>query len=259
MRSYLKNVCCVIAAVILIAGFVAGSVSQVYAQANPRVIPPNAHAYGMTYGEWSAEWWKWQFILPSAGHPAFDFTGENCGAGQEGKVWFLTGAFQNEFPNNEFFTIVRESCSVPAGKAIFFPIINNECSTLEGYPWDLILSGEYQNVDTCAARFFDGTVTVVKDLSVTIDGRSLKNLEAYRIQSEVFTFSLPDDNILGIDCNTANCVDPLSVSDGYWIMLAPLSVGKHTIRFTGSFRYPNDDLNFGLDVTYVLTVVGGMK
>ncbi len=25
---------------------------------NPGVIPPDAKAYGMTYGEWSAKWWQ---------------------------------------------------------------------------------------------------------------------------------------------------------------------------------------------------------
>jgi hypothetical protein len=41
-------------------------------------------------------------------------------------------------------------------------------------------------------------------------------------------------------------------------MLAPLSRGEHTIQFTGSFRDPEtDDMLFGLDVTYNLTVVDG--
>jgi hypothetical protein len=57
-----------------------------------------------------------------------------------------------------------------------------------------------------------------------------------------------------------DCENPRSVSDGYWIMLPPLSRGNHTIRFTGSFRDPaTGDLFFGLDVTYDLLVVGGRK
>ena len=229
---------------------------------NPRVMPPHACPFGKSYHEWSAEWWKWQLSLPASDHPAFSVDGQNCGAGQSGKVWFLTGAFTTEFPENEFNTIVRESCSVPAGKAIFFPIINIECSTIEDEPYRLIEEGEDENADTCAAKFVDGSVAVVKDLSVAIDGKPLKKLEAYRFQSPVFIFEFEkrEDNILGVDCSMKDCENARAVSDGYWIMLPPLSVGEHTINFIGSFRDPvTNDLFFGLDVTYYLTVVGGLK
>ncbi len=43
------------------------------------------------------------------------------------------------------------------------------------------------------------------------------------------------------------------VSDGYWIMLTPLSSGSHTIHFHGIEEFSNG--NFELDVTYALTVV----
>ena len=229
---------------------------------NPQVIPPHAYPFEKSYGEWSAEWWKWQLRLPATDHPAFSVDGANCDAGQSGKVWFLTGAFTTEFPENEFATIVRESCSVPTGKAIFFPIVNVECSTIEGEPFLLIEEGPDKNVETCAASFVEGPNAVVQDLSVTIDGKPLENLEAYRFQSPVFEFEFedPDDNILGVDCDIEDCDNPRSVSDGYWIMLPPLSRGNHTIRFTGSFRDPEtNDLFFGLDVTYELTVTGGRK
>lgn len=235
---------------------------------NPRVIPPHAHAFGKTYGQWSAEWWKWHLHLPATGHPAYSLDGANCGAGQKGKVWFLIGAFTTEFPQNAFNTIVRESCVVPTGKAIFFPIINVECSTIEADPYHLVLTGDnYDNRDDCAAKFVkgtagDGTEAVVKDLTVSIDGKSLKNLYAYRAKSPVFGFQFNDpiDNILDVDCSLVKCDNAQAVSDGYWIMLPPQSAGKHKIRFTGSFRNPvSNALFFGLDVTYQLKIVGGKK
>lgn len=88
----------------------------------------------------------------------------------------------------------------------------------------------------------------------------LENLEAYRRMSPLFDFDFddPDDNVLGVDCSTVDCDNARAVSDGYWIMLTPLSAGDHTVRFTGSFRDPeSDDLFFGLDVTYELSVIGG--
>jgi hypothetical protein len=229
---------------------------------NPRVIPPHANAFGKSYAEWSAQWWKWQLSLPATDHPAFSTDGENCDAGQSGKVWFLTGAFTTEVPENEFNTIIRELCSVPTGKAIFFPIVNIECSTIEGEPFLLILEGADNNVETCTANFVEGPFAVIQDLSVTIDGRVLENVEAYRSQSPVFSFEFDDsaDNVLGVDCSAEDCDNALSVSDGYRILLPPLSRGDHIINFTGSFREPGTgELFFGLDVTNELTVVGGRK
>ena len=168
MKSTLANWRKTVATVVTIVGLASMTVlgSFVWAKngnPNPRVIPPHAHPFGKSYGEWSAEWWKWQLKLPAAGHPAFSTDGANCDAGQSGKVWFLTGAFTTEVPEEEFNTILRESCHVPTGKAVFFPIINIECSTVEAEPFLLIEEGSQQNVDTCAADFIDGTNAVVKD------------------------------------------------------------------------------------------------
>jgi len=32
---------------------------------NPGVLPPNSHAFGMTYNEWSAKWWQWAVNIPA--------------------------------------------------------------------------------------------------------------------------------------------------------------------------------------------------
>ena len=262
MKNKLKSWLIVVALAGIIVGLVMAPNPNVWAgQDKAKVMPPHAHPFGKSYDDWSAEWWKWQLKLPASDHPAFSNDGANCAAGQEGKVWFLTGAFTTEVPENDFNTIVRESCSVPTGKAIFFPIINIECSTIEESPFQLIEEGPDMNIDTCAASFVDGTNASVEDLSVEIDGKLLENPEDYRVQSPVFDFSFedPDDNIL-VDCSVVDCVDMRSVSDGYWVMLPPLSRGDHTVRFTGSFRHPETgELFFGLDVTYELTVVGGKK
>ena len=203
MKSDLKNWrnFVIITGVIVSLAIVAMPIAWAgYGNPNPQVIPPHASAFGKSYSEWSAEWWKWQLKLPAIDHPAFSTDGANCDAGQSGKVWFLTGAFTTEVPENEFNTIVRESCSVPTGKAIFFPIINVECSTIEQEPFLLIEGGPDNNVDTCAASFVEGPNAVIKDLYVTVDGRELENVEAYRSQSSVFGFEFedPEDNILGV-------------------------------------------------------------
>src|SRR5262249_7983648 len=80
-----------------------------------RVIERNSNTFGNTYGEWSAQWWQWVLSIPAATNPNLDTTGANCGMGQAGPVWFLAGAFGGTF---------TRFCTVPAGKALFFAILN---------------------------------------------------------------------------------------------------------------------------------------
>ena len=39
------------------------------------VFLPNEKPFGLTYGEWSAEWWKWLLSSPSESNPSTDKTG----------------------------------------------------------------------------------------------------------------------------------------------------------------------------------------
>ena len=236
MKNNLKRLYGVIAAVSIIVGLMAGSVSQVYAKdPNPGVIPPHAKAYGMTYGEWSAKWWQWAYSLPVDQNPFFDENG-NCdhGAnGQFGPVWFLTGVI------NVSGTAVR-NCTVPAGKALFFPILNSECATLEG-------NGSTEEVLRVCAK---GLVEPISKLEAEIDGVPIQKLWHYRAPSPLFTYGpLPANNVLVMFGYVAPCgATSLSVADGFYLMLEPLSVGQHTIHFAGTVG------TFTLDITYNLTV-----
>jgi hypothetical protein len=50
-----------------------------------------------------------------------------------------------------------------------------------------------------------------------------------------------------------------AVSDGYFVMLAPLSPGRHTIHFAGAFVFTLEadgfDFSFSLDITYHIKVL----
>jgi hypothetical protein len=95
---------------------------------------------------------------------------------------------------------------------------------------------------------------IPSSLFVQIDGRSLQNLASFREQSPLFTYGpLPANNLLGVPAGT---VSP-SVSDGYHVMLAPLSVGQHTLHFGGTAVVPvgpGQTLTFIEDITYHITV-----
>src|SRR5512139_231466 len=85
-------------------------------QAGPKPLPPNSNAYGMGYAELTAGWLEWLLAIPNATSPLFDTDGSDAAVGQSGNVWFLVG--------NASGGDTERTVTVPAGKALFFPIVN---------------------------------------------------------------------------------------------------------------------------------------
>jgi hypothetical protein len=154
-------------------------------------------------------------------------------------------------PSGTVVGAAERDCTVPAGKWLFFPIINSECSTLEG-------NGTTDaELRSCAAFFQDHA----HDVTCQIDGARVKKIGDYRVQSPLFEYGpLPDNNVLqwfGLDAPAGST--SASVADGIYVMVAPLGKGSHTIHFTGSqtFSTANGDpfdFDFRLDITYHITV-----
>jgi hypothetical protein len=195
-------------------------------------------AYGATYAEWSARWWQWNYSLPVDKNPSFDEgTCPNGANGQTQKVWFLTGVV------NVSGTVER-TCSIPVGRALFFPLLNVECSTIEGN------GATEAELRSCVNGFMD----VVTAASATLDERPVQDvMTRFRTPSPVFTFGpLPDNNVLQFFAFDAPAGSTSrSVGDGFYLLLAPLAPGPHTLRFGGTFGSP---INFTLDITYHLNV-----
>jgi hypothetical protein len=242
MKSNLKCKYGVIAVISLVLGLMVVSVPPVWAKnSNPGVIPLNAKAHGSSYGEWSAKWWQWALSLPVDHNPFFDETGCANGAqGQSGPVWFLTGVV------NETGTAVRD-CTVPAGKTLFFPVLNVEADNF--FPPNLV------PLDIAGLRNFAASIMdLASNLSVELDGNPIQNVASYRVQSPVFGVLLPDNNVeqyFGFIAPPGEYA-PM-VGDGYYIMLAPLSAGSHILHFHGEVPA----YSFTLDITYNITVAPG--
>ena len=221
----------------------AGSIGQ---GANPGVLPPHSSAFGKTYGEWGAEFWKWQFSLPVDRNPIFDTA--DCSAGQSGHVWFLGGttSFLEVGPGIILGEATRD-CTVPVGTALFFPIVNVECSTVEG---NGTTEAELRECANFNADF-------IVDLAAELDGISFHNLADYRRDSPLFIFGpLPDKNVLeffGVHA-PAGTKSP-SVADGVHLLLAPLSAGSHTLHFSGVTDLSSQGGPTVIqDITYHLTI-----
>lgn len=210
---------------------------------NPGILPPQSAAFGKSYAEWGVAWNQWMIPFPTETNPVLDPTGEFALLGQQGHVFFLTGTFGG--------TVVR-TVTVPTGKALFFPLANWGLTYPEDAPLGLTPEeGEAWMRQLLNVTFDNLDISL---LGCEVDGVPINNIKSYRAQSAAYAMDFP------VDCTSVT--DWLSnrpgggvpyepgmhypnISDGYWIMLAPLSKGTHTIRiFWGDY----------LDVTYHLTV-----
>lgn len=195
---------------------------------NAGVIPASSSAYGQTYGEWGAAWWEWALSQPIEANPVLDTTGAACANGQRTRsVWFLAGTFDA--------SDATRSCTVPAGRPLFFPIVNAVVSTVD------VPGGDEAVLREAVESIMDDATA----LAATIDGEPIDDLSEFRVQSPLFAFTLPTDNLLGAAAGTYE-----GVSEGFYLMLTPLPVGTHTIHFEGALP----TFGFSLDVSYTITV-----
>ncbi|WP_165250503.1 hypothetical protein [Paludisphaera soli] len=194
---------------------------------NPGVIPPHAKFKGLTYGEWQAKWQQAALAIPvvDGDHPVF--SGELFG--DEKGIRFLPG-----LPGG-----VTIDVTIPAGTALFFPLIVVECSNLEAPPF---FGADAAEQADCARMFIDD----VTDVSAEIDGKPVRDPQLYRTQSPQYEFSVPASNMIGVPGPATGT----SVSEGYFLLLAPLSVGTHTIHFEATYA----PFDFTIDTTYIVTV-----
>ena len=200
---------------------------------NPGVAPPNSTPYDKTYGEWTAEWWKYVMSFPADTSPLTDATGANCGVGQSGPVFFLVGTIGG--------TAVRDECVVPVGKSILFPLVN----FISAVPEDGTTAGEIQTLCSWVTGYID-------EVQATVDGVPLQNLmRDYRFPSPIFSFTGAVGNPYAPQYEGFR---ETAFSDGYWVLLHPLPPGEHTVHFGGHFNLPDWDWEFEVDVTYHLTV-----
>jgi len=202
-------------------------------QANAAVLTPQSAPYGKTYSQWSASYWQWLFSLPVEGHPGIDSPDFDVTEGQSGNVWFLTGPFGT----------VERNVTIPAGKALFIALVNVDSSTLEEPPF-------YGATAADQLAIANGFADYITDLSFTVDGKAVTNIEDFRVTSPQFSFTAPTPWIFGDTGGTGK-----ATGVGYFVMLAPLSAGQHTIHYTGAFKFSDAPEDYiAVDMTYHVTV-----
>jgi hypothetical protein len=200
---------------------------------NPGVIPPDSRPYQKSYAKWGAAWWQWVLGIPADKNPLFDLTGEFAAEGQSGPVWFLAGSWVG---------YVERTCTVPAGKALFFPLANvvSGAAVYDCQPSVPDTPCEVPVLRSIAKSWIDP----VDLLEAEVDGVTLQDLFSYRAAPPgAFPITIPELNVVGLP---AGAYAP-HVCDGYWLMVEPLKAGQHTIHFKAGGG------NYDQDVTYHLT------
>jgi hypothetical protein len=227
---------------ILAATFISGCKSDPVAPATDvvnGVYKPDSKPFGKTYAEWSATWWQWAFQQPATNgagaaiHPLLDTTGANfnAAASTSGDVIFLGGSLGPASP-------LTRTITIPSGKAILFPMINVFADTTGGW-----------TIDSMRAAMTSAPAKVTNVLA-EIDGQAVAGAHDYHFASAQFSAALPDHNIYQYWGNPIPAATTMPyLADGFWIMLAPLAKGSHTLHFHGA---TSDGIL--QDITYKLTV-----
>jgi hypothetical protein len=233
--------------------------------AAPTVLPSDSKPYGMDYGGWGAAWWQWVTLGTPQNHVLFDTTGERAYNNQllSGPVFFLAGTWTGA-------PVVR-NVTVSPGKALFLPIFNWVLSSPEDVPAGTTDSLKFItntlnsafNIPGDYLNNAAGLVVTVKSGTITTNVVDPSQIDAYRGQSAPFSMYFPPDCFEVVSDHSSITGLPYqaglhypTVSDGYWVMLAPLDVGQHEIHILASGIYGNyQDVTYNLQVTPLPTTL----
>ena len=199
----------------------------------------------------SGAWWMWgletEFSQLVPGEV-------DCAAGQSGGIWFLGGTGGGSQERN---------CTIPVGKRLFLPLVNQTIFFEEGIDPDVFdlsleskrifldsrIGGGSSSDDPAVAelydflnQFFPFFSTVACDLHATLDGeRLIFTTSIVRTQSGTFTLTTDEE----------------ALADGFYVLLRPLSAGPHVLEFGGAFCDAEnlENRDFETTVIYHLNVV----
>lgn len=191
--------------------------AQAAAQQPPPLIPPAKPVGGVSQEEWSKRWWRWALSFDDEDSPVADRDGRLCAEGQDGPVWFLAGTYGTA-------RTIR-ACHVPAGKTLFFPLIN-------------YITYEPDDADeSCASlKRRAADLTPAPDaLVLEVNGKRFNGLAAHR-QATRRCFHIEDDD------------DTLAAGNGFYVAIGPLKKGRYTLNFGGILPGMSQAVTYTLDV-----------
>ena len=187
------------------------------------IMPANARVHGHTMTEIADAWSLWAWGTPAEDNPLLAVRCEPSPI--DPSIWFLPVSLGGEW---------EATCDVPTGTFLVLLPGGVECSNLEPEPY---FGANEAELMECAAEFFGG-INVVE---VTIDGRTVTDLDDYVFTTDVIT--LPPNNLVSADSG-------VSLSEGWWLVLSPMSKGTHVVRAFDA----SDSAGFEAGITITINV-----
>ncbi len=185
----------------------------------PVVLPATALVDGVAQSDYAIRWWQWAHRSRRGVRPFQDPTGDLCGLNQSGEVWFLAGTDGTD-------DVIRR-CTIPAGKYVFLPVIN------------MIVMHTPTAPLTCA-QAVNGAAANNEHLvetTVEIDGIAIADIASHRQRTPACFDAYPNAPYLERIGDQPQDYFP-AASDGYWLMIKPLSPGLHHLSVHARYDNP---------------------
>lgn len=215
---------------------------------DPLVHQHNNHTRKL-YEKGVEGWTKWALEQDWSTGPVQDPDGSACASGQSGKTWYLAGTTGGP---------VARECTIPHGKKLFFPLINNWVAP----PPSQIIDGDPENdlqawIDFVTGYFADSRAATCS-LTLRLEGEDLlpdletMDEELYVEILDPFTIVMTDDNFSTPFGGEGG--ERTTWADGHWALLEPLPPGDYTLEFGGSACNADGGVDFATLATYTLHI-----
>jgi hypothetical protein len=186
-------------------------------------LPANAHPHGHSMTEIATAWNQWAFGTAPEANPILAVRCERSTI--DPRIWFLPVSLGGDSTS---------TCDVPQGAMLVLTPGGTECSNVEPEPF---FGADDTDLLACVEETFD----FLSYIEVTFKGRTTTDLDRYIVTTPAF--DLPANNLLSSDPGRSR-------DKGYFMVIAPLSRGTHTLRAYGEFEI----FDFRAGITYTINV-----
>ncbi len=187
------------------------------------VVPPKARIHGFSLLDLATAYQAWAWGTSAEVNPLVAARCERSPI--DPNLWFMPVSFGGE---------ATATCQLPPGAFLVVTPGFIECSTIEPDPF---FGADQAGLTACV----DGWFSLLNRADVILDGDPVGNVSDYALRTRAV--ALPPNNLLSTEPGG-------SMSEGYFLVVAPLSRGTHTLRLYDEFE--SLDFKAGLTLTLIV-------